>query len=137
MSNWLAELEEQLSTGSYCAQPIRRVWIPKRNEKLRPLGISCIRDRVVQMAVNLVLMPIFDSDLSDSQYAYRPRLDAKMTVRRVYFHVSKRGLNEVVDADLKDYFSTIPHGSLMKCVARRVCDAKVPNLIKHWLEFRS
>ena len=131
---WLAELEEDLRTGQYRAKPIRRVWIPKRNGKLRPLGISCIRDRVVQMAMNLVLMPIFESDFSDSQYAYRPKIDAKMAVRRVYFHISERGLSEVVDADLKDYFTTIPHRPLMKCVARRVCDRKVLSLIKQWLE---
>jgi len=132
--SWLAELEEELRAGNYRAQPICRVWIPKRNGKLRPLGISCIRDRVIQMAVNLVLMPIFESDFSDCQYTYRPKIDAKMAVRRVYFHVSDRGLREVVDADLQDYFTTISHGPLMKCMSRRVSDGKVLNLIKHWLE---
>ena len=87
-----------------------------------------------QMAVNLVLLPIFETDFSSSQYAYRPKLDAKMAVRRVYFHVAERGLTEVVDADLQDYFNTIPHGGLMRCVARRVCDRAVLSLIKQWLE---
>jgi len=134
VESWLAVLEDELRTGLYSPQPLRRVWIPKRSGKLRPLGIPCIRDRVAQMAMNLVLQPIFESDFIESQYAYRPRLDAKMAVRRVYFHVAERGLAEVVDADLKDYFTTIPHGALMKCVARRICDRNVLSLIKQWLE---
>lgn len=134
VETWLAELEERLRIGSYEPQPLRRVWIPKRNGKLRPLGIPCICDRVVQMAMNLVLLPIFESDFKRCQFAYRPKVDAKMAVRGVYFHVTQRGLSEVVDADLKDYFTTIPHGALMKCIARRVCDGKILRLLKRWLE---
>lgn len=134
VETWLAELEDRLRKGSYEPQPLRRVWIPKKNGKLRPLGIPCIGDRVVQMAMNLVLMPIFESDFKRCQFAYRPKVDAKMAVRSVYFHVSQRGLTEVVDADLKDYFTSIPHGALMKCIARRVCDGAILGLIKRWLE---
>jgi retron-type reverse transcriptase len=77
---WLEELQEELRGGNYSPQPLRRVWIPKgRNkDKLRPLSIACIKDRVVQAAMFLVLQPIFEADLLPEQYGFRPKIDAKM-----------------------------------------------------------
>lgn len=85
------------------------------------------------MAVLLVIGPIFEADLCDGQYGFRPGVDAKMAVRRVYFHVTERGLREVVDADLSDYFTTIPHGPSMRCLSRRIADGSVLSVVKLWL----
>lgn len=129
---WLANLQQELRSQRYAPAALRRVWIPKSNGGQRPLGIPTIRDRVVQMAVLLVLGPIFEADLLDEQYGFREKLDAKMAVRRVYFHLT-RGHREVVDGDLRDYFNAIPHGPLMKIVARRVTDGRVLSVMKAWL----
>lgn len=130
---WLASLQEELRRQEYRPQPLLRVWIPKGNGGQRPLGIPTIRDRVAQMAVLLVIGPIFEADLCDEQYGFRPGVDAKMAVRRVYFNVTERGLREVVDADLSDYFNTIPHGPLMRCLSRRIADGSVLSAVKRWL----
>lgn len=130
---WLTALREELRRKEYRPQPLLRVWIPKASGGQRPLGIPAIRDRVVQMAVLLVIGPIFEVDLCDEQYGFRGGVDAKMAVRRVYYHVAERGLREVVDADLSDYFTTIPHGPLMRCLSRRIADGGVLSVVKAWL----
>jgi group II intron reverse transcriptase/maturase len=130
---WLVELQEELRSKTYCPGPLLRVWIPKSNGGQRPLGIPAIRDRVAQMALLLVIGPIFEADLCPEQYGFRPGVDAKMAIRRAYFHVAKRGLREVVDGDLSDYFNTIPHGALMRCLSRRIADGQVLSTIKQWL----
>jgi RNA-directed DNA polymerase len=130
---WLEELRQELRAGEYRPQPLLRVWIPKSNGGQRPLGIPCIRDRVVEMAALLTLGPIFEADLLRNQYGFRPGMDAKMAVRQAFWHVSDRGRSEVVDADLSDYFSSIPHGPLMRCVSRRVADGTLLSVIKDWL----
>jgi len=133
IDRWLIALQEELRSKSYAPQPLLRVWIPKRNGGQRPLSIPTVKDRVVQTAVVLVLGPIFEADLAPQQYGFRPGRDAKTAVRRVYFHITQHDRREVVDADLSDYFTTIPHGPLLRCVARRVNDGQVLSILKRWL----
>ena len=133
VESWLAELALALREENYQPDPIRRVWIPKANDKLRPLGISTLRDRVCMTAAMLVLEPIFEADLPPEQYAYRPGRNAQQAAEEVKDRLYL-GQTDVVDADLADYFGSIPHAELMQSLARRIVDKRVLHLIKMWLE---
>ena len=133
VQRWLGELALALREETYRPEAIRRVFIPKANGKLRPLGISTLRDRVCMTAAMLVLEPIFEADLPPEQYAYRPGRNAQQAaidVKDTLFYDHP----EVVDADLADYFGSIPHAELMLSLARRIVDRRVLHLIKMWLE---
>ena len=106
---------------------------PKANGKLRPLGISTLRDRVCMTAAMLVLEPIFEADLPPELYAYRPGRNAQQAVVEVE-ELLFRGHPEVVDADLADYFGSIPHAELLKSVSRLIIDQRrIYNMIRMWL----
>jgi group II intron reverse transcriptase/maturase len=133
LERWLGELAIALKEQSYRPDPIRRVFIPKPNGKLRPLGISTLRDRVCMTAAMLVLDPIFEADLPPEQYAYRQGRNAQQAVIDAEGTLYQGHL-DVVDADLADYFGSIPHADLMRSLARRIVDSRVLHLIKMWLE---
>ncbi len=133
LERWLGELAFALREEIYQPDAIRRVYIPKANGKLRPLGISTLKDRVCMSAAMLVLEPIFEADLPPEMYAYRPRRNAQQAVVEVEEQMF-RGHPDVVDADLSDYFGSIPHAELLKSLARRIVDRRVLHLLKLWLE---
>lgn len=133
IEGFLDDIQESLRAKAYRPMAVRRVWIPKPDGRKRPLGIPTIRGRVVQMAVLLVIEPIFEADFMDCSYGFRPGRSAHDALGEVQKHLEK-GLNAVYDADLKGYFDSIPHDKLIKCLRMRIVDRSVLKLIRMWLK---
>jgi len=133
IETFLEGLAEEVKNRTYQPMPVRRVMIPKTDGSQRPLGVPTIRDRVVQMAVKLMIEPIFESDFCDSSYGFRPKRSAHDAMGDISSALRK-GHCEVIDADLSKYFDTIPHAKLMAVVAERIADGGILHLIKQWLE---
>jgi RNA-directed DNA polymerase len=134
MDENLKNLSEDLRTGRYEPQQIRRHYIPKGGTKeLRPLGIPTVRDRIAQTAVLMVLEPIFEREFAEHSYGFRPGRGCKDALRRVD-ELLKAGYTIIVDADLKSYFDTIPHDRLLALVGQKVSDGRVLNLLESFLK---
>jgi len=130
----IARLSEELREGTYQPRPIRRVYIDKPGSReKRPLGVPCVRDRVVQGAVRLVIEPIFERVFALHSYGFRPGRGCKDALREVD-RLLKAGYSHVVDADLKAYFDSIPHSPLLADIGQYIADGRVLALLEGFLK---
>jgi RNA-directed DNA polymerase len=129
LAGFLAAVREDLITGRYHPMPNRRVEIPKGNDKVRMLQIPCIRDRVVQGALKLILEAIFEADFCPNSYGFRPKRSPHRALAEVRRSLMRR-MSTVIDVDLSRYFDTIRHSVLLDKIAKRVQDPRVLHLVK-------
>ena len=130
----LGELAAELEEGRYRPLPARRVYIPKpgARDEQRPLSIPPVRDRIVQAAVKIVLEPVFEADMLDCSFGFRPRRSAHDALQ-VLIDECWRGRRWVVETDIANCFSAIPHDQLMQAVEERICDQSVLKLLRAML----
>lgn len=132
-NRFITELQVELQENRYKPLPVKRVYIPKKDGRKRPLGIPIVKDRVIQMAAKIVVEPIFEADFKDCSYGFRPKRNAHQALKKIN-ECCNRGGNKVLDADIQAYFDNINHNKLMILIEQRINDKRILKLIRKWLK---
>ena len=130
----LGDLHRRLHAGSYRARPSRRVYIPKADGRLRPLGIASLEDKIVQRAVVEVLNAIYEVDFLGFSYGFRPGRGPHDALDALAVGITEKKVNWILDADIRDFFSKLDQAWLMKFLEHRIADKRVLRLIRKWLK---
>jgi len=129
----LQDLSDRLKRGAYRAKPVRRVYIPKTDGKLRPLGVTALEDKIVQRATVAVLNTIYEVDFKEFSYGFRPKHSQHQALDSLYIGLTTKKVNYVFDADIRDFFNKINREWLVKMIEHRIADKRVVHLIQKWL----
>ena len=130
----LKNLRERVLNGSYKPLPVKRTYIPKQDGKsMRPLGIVSIEDKIVQNVIKLIIEPLYESIFQGFSYGFRPGRGCHDALDALYVCITYHKVNYILDADIKGYFDSIPHGKLLSLINLRIGDPRILNLIKKWL----
>lgn len=133
VNRYLTGIQSELKSGTYRPLPVRRVMIPKSDGSQRPLGIPCVKDRIVQMATKIAIEPVFEADFKDCSYGFRPKRSAKQALEVIRKACNNKGYY-VVDADIEKFFDNVNQDKLMTLIELRISDRRILKLIRQWLK---
>ena len=129
----LQNLSHRLKQGAYRAKPVRRVYIPKADGRLRPLGVTALEDKIVQRAAVEVMNAIYETDFLGFSYGFRPKRSQHNALDALYTGLLTKKVNWVLDLDIRGFFDAISHEWLVKFIEHRIADQRVVRLIQKWL----
>jgi len=129
----LADISDRLRRGAYHPRPVRRVYIPKRDGKQRPIGVTTVEDKIVQRATVAVLNAVYEPEFAGFSYGARPGRSAHQALAALDQAIGQKRVNWILDADLRDFFGSLEHSQLIRFVEHRIGDKRVVRLIRQWL----